>query len=108
MSGAAMRWTERQAQMLDELGIRLPPVPAPAGDAAPPQAEARSVTRAAEVVEVSPPPPARGDRPAGVDAMDWDTLRRAVADCAACKLCQGRRQTVFGVGHPNAHWMIVG
>jgi DNA polymerase len=31
-----------------------------------------------------------------------------VADCTACKLCSGRRQTVFGVGHERAHWMIVG
>jgi len=31
-----------------------------------------------------------------------------VAACTACGLCQSRRQTVFGVGHPSAHWMIVG
>ena len=40
--------------------------------------------------------------------MDWPALREAVANCTACKLCQGRRQTVFGVGHTSAHWMIVG
>ena len=40
--------------------------------------------------------------------MDWPALREAVAGCTACKLCKGRKQTVFGVGHPGAHWMIVG
>ena len=47
-------------------------------------------------------------RPSGVGAMDWPALREAVAGCTACKLCKGRKQTVFGVGHPRAHWMIVG
>ena len=40
--------------------------------------------------------------------MPWPALREAVAACTACGLCQGRRQTVFGVGHAQAHWMIVG
>jgi DNA polymerase len=40
--------------------------------------------------------------------MDWPALRAAVAGCTACKLSQGRTQTVFGVGHERAHWMIVG
>jgi DNA polymerase len=40
--------------------------------------------------------------------MDWPALREAVAGCTACKLCTGRKQTVFGVGNPRAHWMIVG
>ena len=48
------------------------------------------------------------DRPAGVEAMDWPALREAVAACTACKLCKSRRQTVFGVGPAQAHWMVVG
>ena len=40
--------------------------------------------------------------------MPWPALREAVAACNACGLCQGRRQTVFGVGHSSAHWLIVG
>jgi uracil-DNA glycosylase len=40
--------------------------------------------------------------------MDWPQLQAAVAECRACKLCQGRTQTVFGVGNLQAHWMIVG
>ena len=40
--------------------------------------------------------------------MDWPALRRAVATCTACGLCQSRTQTVFGSGHERAHWMVVG
>ncbi|MFM8767585.1 MAG: uracil-DNA glycosylase family protein, partial [Rubrivivax sp.] len=43
-----------------------------------------------------------------VTGLDWPALRQAVADCRACGLCEKRRQTVFGVGHPQAHWMVVG
>ncbi|RZL08875.1 MAG: uracil-DNA glycosylase [Rubrivivax sp.] len=49
-----------------------------------------------------------GQRPAGIEQMDWDTLRQTVAGCTACGLCQGRRQTVFGVGNTSARWMLVG
>ncbi len=41
-------------------------------------------------------------------APDWLPLRQAVTDCRACELCHTRKQTVFGVGHPRAHWMVVG
>lgn len=50
----------------------------------------------------------RPARPAGVELMDWLALREAVAACQACALCESRRQTVFGVGHIEAEWMIVG
>ena len=56
-------------------------------------------------------PPAEvvlGARPAGVEAMDWSALRAAVAGCQACSLSQSRTHTVFGVGHIEADWMIVG
>ena len=43
-----------------------------------------------------------------VATLDWPELRATVAACTACALHAGRRQTVFGVGHPRAHWMIVG
>jgi DNA polymerase len=41
-------------------------------------------------------------------SLDWPALRDAVAACRACALCETRSQTVFGVGHPQARWMIVG
>ena len=40
--------------------------------------------------------------------LDWPELRQAVADCRACGLCESRTQTVFGSGHLQAHWLIVG
>jgi DNA polymerase len=43
-----------------------------------------------------------------VSTLDWPALRQAVADCRACGLCQSRRQTVFGTGHPQAQWLLVG
>ncbi len=42
------------------------------------------------------------------DGLDWDALRDAVAGCTRCSLCEGRTQTVFGVGNPSADWMIIG
>jgi len=39
---------------------------------------------------------------------DWESLRAAVADCRRCALCESRTQTVFGVGNPDADWMIIG
>jgi uracil-DNA glycosylase len=99
-----MSWTERQRAMLQEMGIRLwvPTVElAPELEAAPPEPPVQiPVAR-----PVSAPP---GPRPGGVEALDWPALQAAVSTCTACKLCQGRTQTVFGVGNPRAHWMIVG
>ncbi len=40
--------------------------------------------------------------------MDWPALQAAVAACRACGLCEGRTQTVFGVGAQRADWMVVG
>lgn len=86
--------------MLEEMGLRVP-LPSHPGslDDAPPIVVAERV-EATVKADVSPM--------ASVESMDWTALRQAVVDCTACKLCSGRRQTVFGVGHPNAHWMIVG
>ncbi|QHS08729.1 uracil-DNA glycosylase [Sinimarinibacterium sp. NLF-5-8] len=39
---------------------------------------------------------------------DWGGLRAAVADCTACKLCETRRSTVFGVGSEHAPLMVIG
>jgi len=40
--------------------------------------------------------------------MDWETLRGTIAACTRCQLHQSRTQTVFGVGSPDADWMIIG
>lgn len=118
------RWSGRQQAMLQEMGIRLWLPPADEGPVSAPPAVAEATAPApvaipapAAVVAVAPvPPPARPApvatevalRPTGVAAMDWPTLREAVASCQACGLCRSRRHTVFGVGHTQAHWMIIG
>jgi uracil-DNA glycosylase family 4 len=81
-----MHWTERQRGMLQAMGVRLFEPPAVA----------------------APPPPAIASLRQEIATLDWPALRDAVAACQACALCQSRQQTVFGVGHPRAHWMIVG
>ena len=40
--------------------------------------------------------------------MEWPDLKGAVAGCTACTLCEGRKNTVFGVGDEVADWMIIG
>lgn len=114
-----MRWTERQWAMLREMGVNLPrPVAAvPAVVAAQP-APARSVP--GQPGPISEPgdrgeAPVHQPRAAGVtpslpmpDRMDWQQLRDTVASCTACRLCEGRTQTVFGVGNQRAQWLVVG
>ena len=132
-----MRWAERQLTMLREMGVRLwlPPgeaVPR-AGEPAAAAAAAATVATVADVSAavfvavaargapaptpaaaaparpLSQPParePARGVD--GVDTLGWHALREAVAACTACALCNSRRQTVFGTGSEQAHWMVVG
>lgn len=40
--------------------------------------------------------------------MDWAELRDCVSNCTHCELAQSRTNTVFGVGNPDADWLIVG
>ena len=127
-----MAWTERQRAMLQAMGLRLwlpegaePPVeqgadvalddlpPADAShtaEAAPKRLAAAPVpNRVAATVPTSAPGvvPIAADT-SGIAQLDWPALRAAVAGCRACTLCETRTQTVFGVGHEQAHWMIVG
>ena len=117
-----MRWTEPQLAMLREIGIRVwsPAAPeacaAPEGDAKPlPPSTAATVDIAAAAPTAAAAPAVLAKRPVAppmppsrVAALDWPALREAVAACTACRLCEGRRQTVFGVGNEAAHWMVVG
>lgn len=113
-----MAWSERQHRMLRAMGLRVwtpaarqavaPPEPEqpPAGEPAAGRPSSSAAPAPAPRVPVRAPaaPLAAG----AVAAMDWDALREAVAGCRACALCDSRTQTVFGVGHPLAHWMVVG
>ncbi|HET8695308.1 MAG TPA: uracil-DNA glycosylase [Aquabacterium sp.] len=120
-----MRWSERQRAMLREMGI--PPFWPVEPELEPkPTAVVATEAVATPVPVVAPAPPApikpkqpiavaqvldalpQARRPDGVESMDWPALREAVAHCRACDLCGSRTQTVFGVGHIEAQWMIVG
>ena len=54
------------------------------------------------------PEPSNIAVPDAEQPLDWEALRAAVASCTRCSLCESRTQTVFGVGDPDADWMIVG
>jgi len=56
----------------------------------------------------TPVPAAALASPPALAALDWQALRDTVAACRACGLCESRSQTVFGTGHRQAHWMVVG
>lgn len=105
----------RQQRMLAEMGLtvrwtRREPVEAPA-----PSPELVSVVPAAALTPVSPagepvttPPQATHPPHPDVSQLDWQGLTQAVAQCRACGLCEGRANTVFGTGDPNASWMFIG
>jgi DNA polymerase len=82
------------------------PVQAPVQ--APARAPASDALAAPVAAPVRAPAAPLSILPAAVAAMDWPDLREAVARCQACALGATRQQTVFGVGSPRAHWMIVG
>lgn len=133
----------RQRAMLDEMGVRvfLPEVAGVAeGQRQPPSAmptapvrgravaPAPAVVRAADAAPVPAPVPAvvpavsvtATNTPAsqrdGLAQATWPALQQAVATCRACRLCESRRNTVFGVGGvasaseeaPPVDWLIVG
>ena len=128
-----MSWDERQRRMLEAMGLRVwerpvvapaAPAPAPVVSAAPVQAPAaRSAAPVPAPVPVPVPVAAPVDVPVSVRVpvpvdrsaraeeiarMDWAALRESVAGCRACGLCEGRKNTVFGVGNQAAEWMIIG
>lgn len=119
----------RQRAMLEEMGIKLfwPEVPEMESEpvvVAAPEATVVAAEAALSVTVRAEPPPvrtqtvraepveARAPQPRqripGIELMEWDALAQAVADCRACKLCDSRRNTVFGVGDTQADWLVVG
>ena len=84
---------------------------APAAPPVRPPAPARAPTTlaaAAAAVQETLSDPVLAERAAHIATLAWGPLQDAVASCTACGLCESRRQTVFGVGHAQADWMIVG
>jgi len=127
------RLDARQRAMLAEMGVTVwapEPVAAAAPTAAPspvvkvasaalptvsPRLAARASTHAPTEALARPSVAARpalgtalGPRPSGIASMDWPTLQATVAGCEACGLCRNRKHTVFGTGHTQADWMVVG
>ena len=43
-----------------------------------------------------------------VPLMNWEQLQHKVANCTDCGLHESRTKTVFGVGDPDADWLIIG
>ncbi|MFY8118634.1 MAG: uracil-DNA glycosylase [Roseateles sp.] len=100
-----------ETAVMERPALAAVPVPVPVPAPRPPVAVPAPAPRAvAELLAPGEGLPQRAPRPGleRIAAMDWPQLREAVADCRACKLCEGRKNTVFGVGHERAHWMIVG
>ncbi len=85
---------------LEELGVQQlfwkPPEEIPRGQRSTP------VEPAAQAAKPQPsvPEPERAAR--------LEQLKAEVSTCVKCRLHQGRTQTVFGVGHPNADLVLVG
>ena len=114
-----MTWSERQRAMLEVMGLRVwsPPeaegqpaaeAPAVAVDEVAPVEAVRVTAPRAPLRERAPAAPQVASEAVDAAGLDWPALREAVASCTACPLAQSRTQTVFGSGHPQAHWMIVG
>jgi uracil-DNA glycosylase len=76
---------------------------------APPSAPSAASRATASAITLQP-------LPEGIAHMDWQQLQSAVSTCQACALCEGRKNTVFGIGQPSsepmlpprADWLIVG
>ena len=112
---------ERRQAMLREMGIRwVQPDAVPAIDAIPSTAAREKTPRPLQAGRSEVPQEVRAapasvsfaqpGEPAttGIELMEWDALEQAVAQCHGCALCNGRRNTVFGVGDRQADWLIVG
>jgi uracil-DNA glycosylase family 4 len=112
----------RQRAMLREFGVQTEWLAAAPEEVAAPVAQSVAPAAPQRVAQpqgavpvaprAAPALPARSSgearRVPGIEAMDWDALAQAVSTCQACKLCSGRTQTVFGVGHRQADWLVVG
>jgi DNA polymerase len=93
-------------QMLAELqaeGVEaLPRAPAPVSSpATTPRCAPASAASAA-------PAPAASAAPVKVDASGLEAVRLELGECTRCRLCETRKQIVFGEGNPQAAVVFVG
>jgi len=87
------------AEPVDAAADLAPEMSAPAATVVPTSLPASPAARQASLA-------AAGDDT--VASMDWPALRARVAACTLCGLHTTRTQTVFGVGNPNADWLVIG
>ena len=120
----------RQRAMLQEMGVRVwqslaepeagPPAateasaptgaqPLPAAATAPRSAAPRQATKELPP-RVEPAPDAPNGVALDVHAMDGPALLQAAAQCQACGLCAGRKNTTLAMPDPavQADWLVVG
>lgn len=99
--------------MLGAMGLTIWGPPGTVDRGVPAQPGARQRSAAEPVAAATAQAQEHGGAPdaarrIGIAALDWTALRETVASCKACRLHEGRTQTVFGVGNERAHWMLVG
>jgi len=112
---------ERQRRYLQAMGIPLwvprRPLPRAATSgqavAAPIPSPPSPAQEPEPVAPVAPPlvgAPHEAASPAvAIEQLDWAGLREQVAACTRCaELAASRTQTVFGVGNPDADWLVIG
>ncbi len=93
-------------QVDHQKAVAAPEAPKPAAHGAR-MSTSRPHLQAAKTAAIAPITidPARIAR---IATMGWDGLKAESAGCAACGLCQQRKQAVFGVGAESAPWLFVG
>ena len=90
------QWRERDAQTVEPKSVK--PLTSATIDNERKQASAQEQHAKSEiVVDVDK-----------VSTMDLTELQLHVRGCQACELHKTRKQTVFGVGHHKADWLIIG
>lgn len=93
-------------------GTPAPPVAALTGEPAArrfePEADPAAPRQPVSAGLPGPVAAALSERAQQIARLPWAALRESVAACRACTLCESRTHAVFGVGHEQAHWMIVG
>ena len=100
-----MGLSELQREYLDAMGIQVWTRRNPAVEEQTQQDEPAEAQQTAAAT-VSGTQPGLVNEP--VDRQ-WHRLEHEVSQCMLCEqLCQTRTQTVFGVGHHNADWLIIG
>lgn len=67
--------------------------------------QSSKTTEASGERRLSSPPK---DVPDPLTAQDLEEMKKLLAGCKRCRLSEGRRQVVFGVGDPHARLLIIG